>query len=69
MFLWIPLLIVIPLAAILVAGRGVGSGDLRVDPPHGVSPIGAEPMDTARLRLARGEISAAEFETVKRVLG
>lgn len=73
MFLWLPLLFAIPLVVIFML-RPAGSGG----PSHAgtgfaaptAPPVVPRPdaMDIARLRLARGEISSAEFDHVRQVL-
>lgn len=74
MFFWFPFLLLVPLF-IFWAVRPAGCGWRHDAYHHGTyvgtygQPQGPDALDVARLRLARGEISVAEFEEIKRVLG
>lgn len=72
MFLWLPFLLLIPFGFIWMARSG--SGDACCGMSHsgstsGQGSTGPEPMEILRLRLARGEITSAEFEEIRRALG
>ena len=72
MFLWLPLLFLVPLAIFWTARSGSGVGYAGMShaghvPTSGGS--GADPMDILRQRLARGEITPTEFEEIRRALG
>ncbi len=71
MFLWLPLLFLIPL--ILVRSvRAEPARDCCVptDPyPRSPGETAADPVDIARVRLARGEITSAEYEQIRRLIG
>lgn len=59
MFIWFPLLFLVPIAIFWSAGPTV----LRADSaPDDASSI-------ARMRLARGEISVAQYEEIRRTIG
>jgi uncharacterized membrane protein len=72
MFLWLPFLFLIPFAAIWMLRSGGDAGCCGMShsgtafPP---GPTGPEPLDILRQRLARGEITPAEFEEIRRALG
>lgn len=71
MFLWLPFLILIPFAILMMsrsstgmAGCAVaGSGDTRAP-----RPAGPDPIDIARQRLARGEITAVQYQEIVRTI-
>jgi uncharacterized membrane protein len=72
MFLWRPFLLLMPFAIFWMVRPGTGVGGCGMThagqaetPSRGVP----DPMDIARMRLARGEITPAEFEVVRRVIG
>jgi len=71
MLLWIPLLFLIPFGFIwMMRSNAVGDGCCGMNhastaTPQGVS-SGAEPMEILRQRLARGEITSAEYEEIRR---
>lgn len=73
MFFWLPLLFVVPFALFHLFRReaGVGCCGMTHDANYTQvpGPQGSQPIEIARLRLARGEITVEEFETIKRVLG
>lgn len=70
MFLWIPFLILIvflvwrPRADGGIAGC-CGGHESHAQTP---TPTGPDPVEIARQRLARGEITPSEFEEIRRVL-
>lgn len=70
MFLWIPFLILIAFVVWHPNGQGAVAGccGTHTDRPSGGAPADPEPIEIARLRLARGEITAAEFEVIRRTL-
>jgi uncharacterized membrane protein len=71
MFLWLPFLILIPFAIFMMArphsgmaGCGMAdSGDTRA--PRSA---GSDPIDIARQRLARGEITVSQYEEILRTI-
>ena len=67
MFLWLPLLFLIPLALFWdhpTVSDGIPGA------AHGASSVPTEnPNEIARKRLARGEITVSEFEEIRRVIG
>ena len=77
MFLWIPFLILIPLAVYWAFRSEPGTGGCAVHhaaqahttPQGGPSRVGGEPIEIARQRLARGEISTEQYEEIRRLLG
>ncbi|HEX9093449.1 MAG TPA: SHOCT domain-containing protein [Coriobacteriia bacterium] len=72
MLLWIPFLILIPFAIVWVLRPENGmTGGSPASTSHASAPGsgGPEPLEIARLRLARGEITPAEFDVIRRVLG
>ena len=76
MFLWLPLLFLIPLAMfwMMRSGNGGAMGCRGMDHSNsGQTPSGGgsgpDPMDIARQRLARGEIDSAQFNEIRRALG
>lgn len=71
MFLWLPLLLVIPFALMWLARSEADAGCCGMSHSGSHSDQGAsgpEPMDILRQRLARGEITSAEYEEIRRVL-
>jgi len=67
MFLWLPLLFLIPFAILLmVPPAGVTASQPGMQGPPSVS--GQDPLDIAAQRLARGEVSPAEYDEIRRVL-
>ncbi|MBI5232626.1 MAG: SHOCT domain-containing protein [Coriobacteriales bacterium] len=69
MFLWLPFLFLIPFAILWLARSGGAMGCCSA--PHAVnpqSPGGADAVEIARQRLARGEITVAEFEEIRRLI-
>jgi uncharacterized membrane protein len=71
MFLWLPFLFLIPFAIFWMARSGgdVGCcGMSHTGPTQSQGPSGPDPMDILRQRLARGEITSAEFEEIRRAL-
>lgn len=71
MLLWLPLVLLIPFAIVwmLRSASGVGCcAPMHVQQHGTASPTGLEPMDIARQRLARGEITTAQFEEIRRAI-
>jgi uncharacterized membrane protein len=69
MFLWLPIVIVVPLALIWMATPNAGvDWATRGARAHAQSASGPDATDTARQCLARGQITSAEFEEIRRVL-
>lgn len=75
MFLWLPFLFAIPFAIFFMlrpagAGGGCGMSHSMAQPTASVTPDpqGPEPIQIARTRLARGEISPTEFDEIRRAL-
>ncbi|MBU4555941.1 MAG: SHOCT domain-containing protein [Actinobacteria bacterium] len=70
-FLWLPLLLLCPLAMFLMmrSGTGMGTHD-RSHAGHAPVPLanGADPIEIARQRLARGEIDSTQFEEIRRAI-
>jgi uncharacterized membrane protein len=73
MFLWLPFLFLIPAALVWMAWSNAGTGccgaRTHAMPVQAPSANAPDPIEIARERLARGEISSAEFEEIRRVLG
>lgn len=78
MFLWFPLLFLVPLVIWWAvrpgeAGAGMGCcGMTHAAQTHapGTPPAGtADPVDIVRHRLARGDITPEEYATIRRTLG
>lgn len=72
MFLWIPFLLLIPFAIFWMVrpGEGMGScGAAHGGHPQASGPGSADPMEIARQRYARGEITTGEFEEIRRTIG
>lgn len=73
MFLWLPLLFLIPTALVWLASSNAQAGACRGGShamparPRGATQF--DPIDIARQRLARGEVNTPEFEDIRRVLG
>ncbi len=70
MFLWLPFLFLVPLAMLWMMRpdadmRGVGHAGRAVTPTAG----GPDPIQIARQRLARGEISTSEYEEIRHAIG
>lgn len=64
MFFWFALLLLCPVAMFLMMRGGMD---------HGTStshPVGTsnDPMDIARVRLARGEITGEQYDSIRRTL-
>lgn len=71
-FLWLPFLFLIPFAIfwMLRPGNGMGGcGATHAGHAQTTSPGGPDAMEIARQRLARGEITSAEFEEIRRTIG
>jgi len=72
MFLWLPFVLLIPFAIVWMLRPASGMGccaPAQVQQRRTPGPTGLEPMDIARQRLARGEITTAQFEEIRRVIG
>lgn len=75
MFLWLPFLILIPFAIFWMVRPGTGGngmgccGGTRTGPAQTPNTSGPDPVDIAGQRLARGEITTAEFEEIRRIIG
>jgi uncharacterized membrane protein len=76
MFLWFPFLFLIPFAMIWMmrSGNGRGMACCGMDhsgtaQPPSAGSTGPDPMDIARQRLARGEITTAQFDEIRRAIG
>lgn len=72
MFLWLPLLFLIPFAMFWMVRSGSGVGCCGVTQSSDAQPpstAGQDPIEIARQRLARGEITTVQFEELRRVLG
>ncbi len=68
MFLWLPLLLLCPLAMVLMMRMdGHGMNHSTQGQSHGVTQ--PDPAGIARQRLARGEITSAEYEEIRRLVG
>lgn len=72
MFLWLPFLILIPVVVVWalrprggMMGCGVAAHSAPMQPS---GPGGPNPIDIARQRLARGEITTAEFDEIRRAI-
>jgi uncharacterized membrane protein len=72
MFLWLPLLFLIPLAMIWMmrsGAGGMGCGGMDHAGNAQTPTAGREdPMEIASTRLARGEITPAEFDQIRRAI-
>jgi len=71
MFLWLPFLLLCPLAMFLMmrSGTGTGGHDMsRAGHAQMPSTNGPDPIEIARQRLARGEINTAQFEEIRRAI-
>lgn len=70
MFLWIPIAVLIYLVATRpgTGGSTVGCCAGHAGHAPASAPIGPEPIEIARQRLARGEITTAEFEEIRRAI-
>jgi uncharacterized membrane protein len=71
LFLWLPLLLLCPLAMYLMmrSGTGMGGHDMNHAGAAQAPPAtGPDPMEIARQRLARSEITTSEFDEIRRAL-
>lgn len=72
MLLWIPLVLLIPFGIVWFMRR---DGDLSccgvTHASHTGTPTpgGSDPLEIARVRLAKGEITVEQFDEIRRVLG
>lgn len=71
MLLWFPFLFVIPLAVLWVMRHDAGTPGCMNHTGHVQTPntSNSDAMETARRRLAEGEITVDEFEVIRRVIG
>ncbi|MDO8986916.1 MAG: hypothetical protein Q7V14_01675 [Coriobacteriia bacterium] len=73
MFFWLPFLILVPIGVFWMLRSGTVPGCCGMDHSGRVTTpgvgAGSEPIDIARLRLARGEITTAQFDEIRRALG
>lgn len=71
MFLWLPFLLLCPLAMFLMMRWGMDHGAHSSNTGHAQTPVagGPDPIEIARQRLARGEITTAQYEDVRRIIG
>jgi uncharacterized membrane protein len=68
---WLPLLLLCPLAMYLMMrfGTGMGHHDMsQAGPEQAPLVTRPDPIEIARQRLARGEITTSEFDEIRRVL-
>lgn len=71
MFLWIPFLLLCPLAMFLMMRGGMDHGPHPSNAGHDqmTASGGPAPIEIARQRLARGEINTAQFDEIRRAIG
>lgn len=73
MFLWLPLLLLLPVGVFWMLRSDAVPGCCGMDHSGHVTPQGAgtgpDPIEIAQLRLARGEITTAQFDEIRRALG
>lgn len=72
MFIWLPFLFLIPFAMfwMMRSGTDMGGHGASRGPQHPTPPrSGPDPIEIARQRLARGEISTTEYEEIRHVIG
>lgn len=67
-WLWMLGGLILLIGIVVLVVRGMGGFERAADRPTDARPR-QEPMDILRARFARGEITEAEFEQAKRVLG
>jgi len=71
LFLWLPLLLLCPLAMFLMmrSGNGMGGHDMgHAGQAQTPTAGGSDPIEIARQRLARGQINSAQFEDLRRAI-
>jgi uncharacterized membrane protein len=71
MLLWIPFLILAVVAFSWMTRSGVGMGCMgagHAGPAETPDAGGNDPLEIARRRLARGEITTSEFEEIRRAI-
>lgn len=71
MFLWLPFLFLIPFAMfwMMRSGDGMaGCGMSHTGHTQSPSTNGPDPIEIARQRLARGEITTSEYEEIRRII-
>jgi uncharacterized membrane protein len=66
-FVWLPFLLLIPLVMWLVRPAGAVHG-CGIGHAGYAAPTATDPLDIARQRLARGEITPGEYQEIVRVL-
>lgn len=64
MFLWLALILICPIAMMLMMASGMRHG-AHSPQTHG---SGHDPLEIARTRLARGEITGEQYEAIRRTL-
>lgn len=70
MWLFVWPLFVVPFVLLFAFRHGTGAGYVHGGCAHPSVPMGqGDAVEIARTRLARGEITVEEFETIRRVLG
>ena len=71
MFLWLPLLFLIPFAFVRMVrpeSEVARCGSANPYRQSTSAPADADPIDIARLRLARGEITPTEYGQIRRLI-
>lgn len=71
MLLWLPFVLLIPFAILWMLRPAPAAGccaPMQSQQSGTVSSAGLDPMDIARQRLARGEITTAQFEEIRRAI-
>ena len=71
MFFWFFPLLLVPFVVIMLVRHGAGAG-CGMHAHTGVTPQGhpgVDPVEIVRERLARGEITPAQYEELRRTLG
>ena len=70
MLLWLPFLLLCPLAMFLMMRWGMDHGAHQSHAEHAqtLPASGPDPIDIARRRLASGDITTTEFEGIRRAI-
>jgi uncharacterized membrane protein len=68
MFLWIPLLFLVPVAIVWLMRPELLSGAHASAPQPAAAPARDEALQIARRRLALGEITPVEFDEIRRAI-
>lgn len=72
MFLWLPFLFLIPFAMIWMMrspnGASMGCSGMDHAAVPQTPPATQDPLEIARQRLARGEVTTSEFDQIRRAL-